>query len=79
MPDVSELETIIRYELSDNSEEIFAHYAEKDKITEAYVNGTPVIALCGKIWIPSRDPEKFPLCPRCDETLRLLLLILDQA
>jgi hypothetical protein len=29
------------------------------------VNGTPVVALCGKVWVPSRDPKKFPICPDC--------------
>ena len=23
--------------------------------------GTPVVALCGKVWVPSRAPEKFRL------------------
>jgi hypothetical protein len=23
--------------------------------------------LCGKKWIPNRDPEKFPICPTCKE------------
>jgi len=27
--------------------------------------GTPVEALCGKKWIPGRDPNKFPVCPDC--------------
>jgi len=26
-----------------------------------------VKALCGKNWIPSRDPEKYPICPTCKE------------
>jgi uncharacterized C2H2 Zn-finger protein len=26
-----------------------------------------VKALCGKIWVPTRDPEKFPVCPTCKE------------
>jgi hypothetical protein len=39
----------------------------KDKLTEAMVMGTPVIALCGKVWVPSRDPERFPVCPECQE------------
>ena len=45
--------------------ERFAHYAPKDKVTEAMVMGTPVTALCGKTWVPSRSPEKFPVCPEC--------------
>jgi hypothetical protein len=43
----------------------FAHYAEKVSVTEGYVLGTPVLAVCGKLFIPSRDPKKFPLCPIC--------------
>ena len=45
--------------------ERFAHYADRDKITEATVLGTPVVALCGKVWVPSRDPKKYPVCPEC--------------
>ena len=29
--------------------------------------GTPVIALCGKVWVPTRSPEKYPVCPECKE------------
>jgi hypothetical protein len=47
--------------------ERFSHYVEKDKLTEAMVMGTPVVALCGKVWVPSRAPEKFPVCPECKE------------
>ena len=43
----------------------YAHYAEKVSVTEGYVLGTPVFAVCGKLFIPSRDPKKFPLCPIC--------------
>lgn len=45
--------------------ERFSHYADRDKITEAMVTGTPVVALCGKVWVPSRDPKNFPVCPEC--------------
>ena len=47
--------------------ERFSHYVDKDKLTEAMVMGTPVVALCGKVWVPSRAPEKFPVCPECKE------------
>ena len=47
--------------------ERLSHYVEKEKLTEAMVMGTPVIALCGKVWVPSRDPEKYPVCPECEE------------
>lgn len=48
--------------------DLFSHYAPKDKITDAMVFGTPVTALCGKTWVPSRDGTKFPLCPQCKDT-----------
>ena len=34
---------------------------------ESALSGKPVRALCGKLWTPSRDPEKFPVCPTCKE------------
>ncbi len=46
--------------------ERFSHYVEKAKIVESAVTGTPVKALCGKVWVPSRDPQKFPVCPDCE-------------
>ncbi len=49
----------------DGDHERFAHYADRDRITEAMVTGTPVVALCGKVWVPSRDPKKYPVCPEC--------------
>jgi hypothetical protein len=51
--------------------ERFAHYADRDKITEASVLGTPVVALCGKVWVPSRDPSRFPVCPECQRLYEL--------
>ncbi len=36
-------------------------------VVEGIVNGTPVRALCGKVWVPGRDPRKYPLCPTCRE------------
>lgn len=47
--------------------ERFSHFVPKAKLTEAMVNGTPVVALCGKVWVPSRNPDRFPVCPDCKE------------
>ncbi|AYW78499.1 DUF3039 domain-containing protein [Propionibacterium acidifaciens] len=64
-------ETIVRqraqptYEEGD--EERFSHYVPKAKLTEALVMGTPVVALCGKVWVPTRNPDRFPVCPTCKE------------
>ncbi|MEZ0068388.1 hypothetical protein ABIA32_004413 [Streptacidiphilus sp. MAP12-20] len=51
----------------DGDHERFAHYADKNKIMESALSGTPVVALCGKVWVPSRDPKKYPVCPLCKE------------
>jgi hypothetical protein len=59
------------YRLDDGDHERFAHYADRDKITESMVMGTPVVALCGKVWVPSRDPKKFPICPECQRLFDL--------
>ena len=47
--------------------ERFAHYVRKAKIMESALSGKPVVALCGKVWVPGRDPNKFPVCPVCKE------------
>ncbi len=36
-------------------------------VVEGMVNATPVEALCGKRWVPGRDPKRYPLCPTCKE------------
>lgn len=58
-------ETQTNTSTDDGDHERFAHYVRKDKIMESAVTGKPVIALCGKVWVPNRDPEKFPICPDC--------------
>ena len=55
------------YRLEEGDHERFSHYAPKDKILTAMVEGTPVRALCGKVWVPTRDPNRFPVCPECKE------------
>ena len=47
--------------------ERFSHYVRKEKILESALSGEPVTALCGKVWVPGRDPQKFPVCPVCKE------------
>nr|WP_259559512.1 DUF3039 domain-containing protein [Brachybacterium sillae] len=51
----------------DGDHDRFAHYVRRDRITQAALDGTPVIALCGKVWVPGRDPKKYPVCPQCKE------------
>lgn len=51
----------------DGDHERYSHYAPADEVTEALIMGTPVVALCGKVWVPHRDPNKFQVCPTCKE------------
>ncbi len=54
-------------QLEDGDHERFSHYVAKRKLTKAMVFGSPVVALCGKVWVPSRNPDKYPVCPECKE------------
>jgi hypothetical protein len=66
--------------LDDGEHDRFTHivlegYTPKDgefvaldnSVVGAMVNSTPVKALCGKVWVPGRDPQMYPLCPTCKE------------
>ena len=57
--------TELREEAEPGDHERFAHYVRKEKILQSALSGKPVIALCGKVWVPGRDPKKFPVCPAC--------------
>jgi Protein of unknown function (DUF3039) len=37
------------------------------KVLEARISGTPLEALCGHVWVPSRDPRQLPLCQACKD------------
>jgi hypothetical protein len=56
-----------REEVEPGDRERFAHYVRKEKILDSALSGKAVIALCGKVWVPGRDPGKFPVCPVCKE------------
>jgi hypothetical protein len=63
-----ELEELLGQEqVEEGDHERFSHYVKKEKILQSALSGKPVIALCGKVWTPGRDPEKFPVCPSCKE------------
>jgi hypothetical protein len=63
-----ELEELIeQQQLDEGDHERYSHYVQKDKILKSAMSGKPVIALCGKVWTPGRDPQKFPVCPTCKE------------
>lgn len=52
--------------LTDNGDaDRFAHYVSKDRIEKSRLTGRPVVALCGKVWVPKHDPAQYPVCPDC--------------
>lgn len=65
-------ETTIVPSTNDGDHERFAHYVRKPDIMLSAVEGVAVEALCGKRWIPDRDPQRYPVCPTCKEILASL-------
>jgi hypothetical protein len=59
-------------EVDEGDHDRFSHYVRKSDIVRANVEGVPVVALCGKKWIPNRDPDKYPVCPTCKEIYEAL-------
>ena len=45
----------------------FAHYCKKADAMRALVTGEAIMALCGKWWVPCRDPDRYPVCQTCAE------------
>ena len=66
------VEPDVRTVTDDGDHDRFAHYTRRADASRAYVEGTPVRALCGKVWVPSRDPSRYPVCPECEKIRRRL-------
>ncbi len=49
----------------DGDADRFAHFVRRDRANQSAVTGQAVVALCGKVWVPTRDAQKYPVCPRC--------------
>lgn len=43
-----------------------AHYAHKERIVTALVDGEALKALCGQHFVPQQDHESLPKCPTCE-------------
>ena len=43
-----------------------------NSVVEGMINSTPVRALCGKEWVPGRNPQKYPICATCKEVAEKL-------
>ena len=64
---ITPVEAPERVDTDDGDHDRFAHYCRKEDITRAMVTGEAITALCGKKWVPSRAPERYPICPACKE------------
>jgi hypothetical protein len=47
-----------------DSDEV-AHIVMKDDQMSGYLAGKPIKALCGKVWVPTRDYHGLPVCEKC--------------
>lgn len=68
----TESETQAKTSTGDGDHDRFAHYADRNDVTRAYVTGEEIRALCGKVWVPSRDPKRYKVCPVCDQIMTSL-------
>ena len=59
------VETRPRTSRGDGDHDRFAHYVDKVALTRSAITGEAVVALCGKKWVPTRDGQRFPVCPAC--------------
>ena len=66
-PVLTPIESLDLRELPDEGHDRLAHYGEKNAITEGLVFGTPLKTLCGKVMVPTRSPDGFPVCAPCQE------------
>jgi hypothetical protein len=71
-------------EVTETGEPIVAHIVKVGrgesaaaKVLEARINGTPLEALCGHVWVPSRDPRQLPVCQACKEVYDMYKIFND--
>ena len=42
-----------------------AHIVSQEDLIHSQITGEPIRALCGKLWVPKRNPDDYPLCQAC--------------
>ncbi len=67
---MSETELLGQPTTSETGEPEVAHIGRREDITRAYVTGEPIIALCGVVFVPTRDPSRYPVCQACERVLK---------
>ena len=71
-------------ETTQTGEPISAHIVKVEpgesaqaKVMEARIYGSPLEALCGHVWVPSRDPKKLPMCEDCKSIYEMYRMMND--
>ncbi len=54
---------------TDVGEPEVAHIAPAADVNRAYVTGEAITALCGTVFVPTRDPSRYPVCEPCKAVL----------
>lgn len=49
----------------DVDEPSIAHIGRAGDVNRAYITGEEITALCGERFIPTRDPQRYPVCESC--------------
>ena len=44
-------------------------------VLQARIEGTPLTALCGYVFVPQRDPKQLPVCQQCKEIYDLMRMM----
>ena len=44
-----------------------AHIVTQKDLIHSQLTGEAIRALCGKMWVPKRNPDDFPMCQACME------------
>ena len=80
---ITETITDLDYDL-ETGEPLAAHIVKTEpgesataKVLEARIYGTALEALCGHVWVPSRDPKQLPLCEACKSVYEMYKMFND--
>jgi hypothetical protein len=59
----------------DFEEPVVSHLISKEDAMNGYINGVAITALCGHVFVPTRDPNRYPLCQKCIDVAKNGFLI----
>ena len=71
--EISVIENPVTDITTDDADPLIAHIIKKEDQMLGYVLGEPVLALCGYVFVPTRDPKDHPMCDACKEEVRRII------